>query len=190
MNVKKIFLIGTVTLLLFQNPVNAYFEKNITEHSNGIVKIVEGTASEENTILNKYAKDIEIAGKKYSVSSVERRETDENTKEEIKILTKVLDTNNKEKIKSYFGETYQYENTDYSGTLKLSNIEVQALEQGNYEVIDEKQIQFNNYQQNDLNNIEKEIKINDITYYLINVNWNVETSELIIKKFHKHIVVL
>jgi len=37
-NVKRIFLLGTAALLLFQNQVNAYTEKEMTEYTNGFVK--------------------------------------------------------------------------------------------------------------------------------------------------------
>lgn len=177
MKVKKLFLLGTVALLLVPNSVNAFSEKTITEYSNGIVKVIEGKVSEEDEILNRYSEDIEINGNKYIVSNVGREKTNENTKEESKSFTEILNINNEDKIREHFGDVYQYEDSDYAGTLKLSNVEVKTLNQGSYEEIDEKTIQFSGYSQNDLNDINKETTINGITYYLINVKWNIETSQ-------------
>lgn len=179
MNVKRLFLIGTATILLFQNQVNAYTEKEITEYTNGIVKKIEANVSEENTILDSFTNNIEVDGKLYAVETVEREKTNENIKLEKMQKTEILSTKNEEKIRQLFGEFYQYQDEIYKGELPLTNIEIKTIDQGSYEEIDEKRIDFNNYSQNDLNDIEKERKINSIIYYLINVDWQVENSETI-----------
>lgn len=179
MNVKRLFLIGTATILLFQNQVNAYTKKEITEYTNGIVQKIEANVSEENTILDSFTKDIEINGKLYTVESVEREKINENIKTEKMQKTEILSIKNEEKIRQHFGEFYQYQDETYKGELPLTNIEIKTIDQGSYEEIDEKRIDFNNYSQNDLNDIAKERNINNITYYLINVDWQVENSETI-----------
>lgn len=179
MNVKRIFLLGTIVLLFSQYPVKAYTEKDITQYSNGIVKTVEGCVSEENQILNDFEKEIMVNGELYNVSTIERELAEENTKEETKQKTEILNTNKIENIKKHFGETYSFENEEYKGELLLDNTEVKVIDQGSYEEIDEKRIDFNNYSQNDLNDIAKEKVINKKTYYLINVDWQVEKSETI-----------
>lgn len=179
MNVKRMFLLGTATLLLFQNQVNAYTEKEITEYTNGIVKEIQANVSEENIILDSFTKDIEIDGKMYAVESVEREKTNENLKIETMQKTEVLNTRNEEKIKQHFGEAYKYEDEEFKGEIPLTNIEIKTIDQGSYEEIDEKRIEFNGYSQNDLNDIAKERQINNITYYLINVDWQVENSETV-----------
>lgn len=179
MNVKRMFLLGAATLLIFQNQVNAYTEKEMTEYTNGIVKEIQANVSEENIILDSFTKDIEIDGKMYAVESVEREKTNENIKIETMQKTEILSTKNEEKIKQHFGESYKYEDEEFKGELPLTNIEIKVIDQGSYEVIDEKRIEFNGYSQNDLNDIAKEKQINNITYYLINVDWQVENSETV-----------
>lgn len=179
MNVKRIFLLGTAALLLFQNQVNAYTEKEMTEYTNGFVKEIQANISEENIILDSFTKDIEINGKMYAVESVEREKTKENIKTETIQKTEVLNTKSDEKIKQYFGETHTYKDEKFKGELPLTNIEIKVIDQGSYEEIDEKRIEFNGYSQNDLNEIAKEKQINNITYYLINVDWKVENSETV-----------
>lgn len=179
MNVKRVFLLGTAVLLLSQCQVNAYTEKDITEYTNGIVKVVEGNISEEDSILDNFAKDIEINGKLYTTASVERTETESNIKTVTKQKTEVLNTNNEEQVKKHFGEKYQYEDEEFKGELEISNIDIKTISQGSYEEIDEQKIKFNGYSQNDLNEISKEIQLNNTTYYLINVDWKIEKSEII-----------
>lgn len=179
MNVKKFFLLGTVILLFSQNQVNAYSEKDITKYSNGILKVVEGKSSEENQILNNFINDIEIDGKQYTTETVEREKTNDNIKNLTKQKTEILNTNNELQIKKHFGETYKYEDEEYIGELPISDINVKTINQGNYEEIDEKKIEFEGYSQNDLNDISKEIQLNNTTYYLINVDWKAEKTETI-----------
>lgn len=178
-NVKKICLLGAISLILLQNHVQAYEERDVTEYTNGVVTIVRGNASEENKILQDYAKDIEINGKLYTTSSVERNELSDNVKTENKQKTDVLNTNNEEKIKSYFGNTYFFEDEEYKGELPITDIKIKAIDQGSYEELDEKRINFNGYTENDLNEIAKEITLNNKTYYLINVDWKAEKVQII-----------
>lgn len=179
MNVKRIFLLGTAVLLLSQCQVNAYTEKDITEYTNGIVRVVEGSFSEEDLILDDFAKDIEINGKLYTTESVERTETEDNIKAVTKQKMETLNTSNETQIRKHFGEKYQYKDEEYKGELSISNIDIKTISQGSYEEIDEQKIKFNGYSQNDLNEISKEIQLNNTTYYLINVDWKVEKSEIV-----------
>lgn len=180
MNVKRTCLLGAIALIIFQsNVVNAYEEKNSTEYTNGVVTIIQGTVSEENSILEEYAKDIEINGTLYTISSVERNEINNNSKTETKQKTEILNTRNEELIKNHFGNTYLFEDNEFKGELPITNIEVKTIEQGSYEEIDEKRIDFKDYSQNDLNDIAKEIVLNNTTYYLINVDWKAEKVQII-----------
>lgn len=179
MNLKKVCLLGSIALILLQGQVKAYEEKNITEYTNGIVTTVQGTISEESEIVQDYAKDIIVNGKPYTTSSVERNEFSDNIKTESKQKVEVLNTNNEEKIRSYFGNTYLFEDEEYKGELPITDIQIRTIDQGSYEEIDEKKINFNNYSQNDLIEIAKEITLNNKTYYLINVNWKAEKAEVI-----------
>ena len=180
MKAKKICLLGSIFFMLIQySVVNAYEENKTTEYNNGAVTTVQGYLSEEKTILEDFTKDIEINGILYTTSSIERNDTDNNIENEIIQRTEILDTNNEEKIKKYFGNTYSFENEEFKGELPITNIELKTSDQGSYEEIDEKKIEFNNYSQNDLNNIAKEININNKVYYLINVDWRNEDIEII-----------
>lgn len=180
MNVKKICLLGSMVLLLFQhNVVNAYEEKNTTQYKNSVVTVIQGSLSEENTILEDFTKEIEINGTLYTTSSIERNETNNNTKIETKQKTEILNTRNEETIKKHFGNTYLFEDEEFKGELPITNIEVKSIGQGNYEEIDEKRIDFEGYSQNDLNNVKKEITLNNIKYYLIKVDWKPEKVEII-----------
>ncbi len=178
-NLKRICLVGSIALILLQGQVKAYTEKNITEYTNGLVTTVQGTISEENQILQDYAKDIVIDGKTYTTSSVERNELSDNVKMESKQKVEVLNTNNKEKIRKHFGNTYLFEDKEYKGELPITDIQIRTIDQGSYEEIDEKKINFNNYSQNDLIKIAKEITLNNKTYYLINVDWKPERVQVI-----------
>lgn len=179
MNLKKICLVGSIALILLQGQVKAYEEKDVTEYTNGIVTTVQGTIAEENQILQDYAKDIVIDGIPYTTSSVERNELSDNIKTESKQKVEVLNTNNEEKIRNYFGNTYLVEDEEYKGELPITDIQIRTIDQGSYEEIDEKKINFNNYSQNDLIEISKEITLNNNTYYLINVDWKAEKVQVI-----------
>lgn len=179
MNFKKICLVGSIALILLQGQVRAYEEKDVTEYTNGIVTTVQGTIAEENQILQDYAKNIVIDGIPYTTSSVERNELSDNIKTESKQKVGVLNTNNEEKIRSHFGNTYLVEDEEYKGELPITDIQIRTIDQGSYEEIDEKKINFNNYSQNDLIKIAKEITLNNKTYYLINVDWKAEKVQVI-----------
>lgn len=179
MNVKRICLFGSIALILLQGQVKAYEEKDVTEYTNKIVTIVQGASSEENQILQDYAKDIIVNGKTYTTNSVEKNELSDNIKNESRQKTEILNTNNEEKIKKHFGVTYLFEDDSYKGELPITDIKTRAIDQGSYEEIDEKKINCNNYSKNDLIEIAKEITLNNKTYYLINVNWKAEKVQVI-----------
>lgn len=178
-NLKRTVLLGLTAIILLQNHVNAYEEKNTTEYTNGIVTIVQGAVSEEDKILQDYAKDIEVNGKIYTTSSVERNEISNNVKEESMQKKEILSTSNEDKIKSHFGNTYLFEDEEYKGELPITDINIKTINQGSYEEIDEQKIDFTGYSQNDLNEIAKEITLNNKTYYLINVDWKAEKTETV-----------
>ncbi len=178
-NVKRICLLGSIALILLQSQVKAYEEKNVTEYTNGIVTTIQGSISEENQILQDYAKDIVVDGKPYITSSVERNELSDNVKTETKQKTEVLNTNSEERIRSHFGNTYLFEDEEFKGELPITDIQIRTIDQGSYEEIDEKRINFNNYSQNDLIEIAKETTLNNKTYYLINVDWKAEKVQVI-----------
>lgn len=179
MKLKKTFIFILLVSFLLQCKVNAFCESSIKEYTNGLVREIEGYASEENSILAEATKDIEIDGSLYSTQSIERIESEDNAMFIETQLSKELNTTNESEIINLFGETYNYEDDVYKGTLKIENIETQEIEQGSYQELLEKKINFNGYTKNDLNEIEKERMINNKKYYLITVDWQVEEYEII-----------
>ena len=73
----------------------------------------------------------------------------------------------------------EYSDSEYSGTINIKDYEIKTINNARYEDISEKTIPFSKYSKNDLDNIEKEKIINGITYYLINVDWNNDETEII-----------
>ncbi|MDO5555135.1 MAG: hypothetical protein Q4G09_00330 [Clostridia bacterium] len=180
MNVKRIVLLLIVALFSIQYQVNGYVEIDTIEYEKKRFKtIVEGNFSEENKIIEAFSKDIQIDGIMYTTESIEKTKSNSNFKEKTDQKQELLNTNNHEEIKKHFGEMLYYEDSNYKGELKITDIKFETITQGTYEEVDEKKIEFTGYSQNDLNQILKEKKINNTTYYLINVDWQVEDTETI-----------
>ena len=68
---------------------------------------------------------------------------------------------------------------EYEGDIPITNININTINHGQYQELREKKIEFNDYSKNDLDNIKKEITDGNETYYLINVDWQVENTETI-----------
>lgn len=115
----------------------------------------------------------------YMLTSFEYTESETNTKAVTQTVTKEdLTSNSESYIRETFGETYYYSDEEgYSGTLTFANYEVTTVDQGNYEQIESLDVSFTNYTMNDLNNISKTYLSSGYTWYLINVDWEVQTAE-------------
>ncbi|MBE5805168.1 MAG: hypothetical protein E7313_00340 [Clostridiales bacterium] len=111
------------------------------------------------------------------IKNIDKTVSDKNYIDKEITETKILNKSNDQYIKNQFGETKDYNDGEYRGTLSISNIDVKTIKNGYYEKIDEQVLSFENYSDNDLNNIEKEIDINNTKYYLINVEWEPETMQ-------------
>ena len=124
-------------------------------------------ATDSNKIINK-----SVLGSEEStfVSSIQKEVEENNVKYKLSDYSKQDDEQN-------FGESLDYDNEEYSGTITFKDYEIKTISNGKYEAIDEKKINFSKYSKNDLDNIEKEKNINGTTYYLINVNWENDDVE-------------
>lgn len=142
-------------------------------------KIINKTVlgSEESTFISSIEKEIEENNVKYKLSDYSKQEDEENTKIVTAYKKDVIKSNTRESIINHFGESLDYDNDVYSGTITLKDYDIKTISNGKYEAIDEKKINFSKYSKNDLDNIKKEKNINGTTYYLINVNWESDEIE-------------
>ena len=146
-----------------------------TDSNKKINKTVLG--SEESTFVSSIQKEIEEDNVKYKLSDYSKQEDVGNSKVVTAYKKDVIKSNTKESIINHFGESLDYDNEEYSGTIALKDYDIKTISNGKYEAIDEKKINFSKYSKNDLDNIEKEKNINGTTYYLINVNWENDETE-------------
>lgn len=146
-----------------------------TDSNKTINKTVLG--SEESTFVSSIQKEIEEDNVKYKLSDYSKQEDENNSKVVIAYKKDTIKSNTKESIINHFGESLDYDNEEYFGTIALKDYDIKTISNGKYEAIDEKKINFSKYSKNDLENIEKEKNINGTTYYLINVNWENDETE-------------
>lgn len=169
-NVLKILTIIFTMLFIVGTTLNSYAAN--TQQSN--TEEYEIAISKENEFLDDiYKKETE----NLKVKEISKVISENNYTEKEVFKTKTLTKNNTEYIYNEFGETQKFDDGEYQGILNITDIDIETIKNGYYEKIDEKVLDFNNYTDNDLNNIEKEVVINNQTYYLINVKWEAETTE-------------
>lgn len=168
---KKIkYLIIPIMLIMISCNLKTYAN---TEEQ---VKKYEITQSKESEFINNI-NNTETDTLKIKSIDKEISEKNYDTKEIYK--TKTINNKNTENIYKEFGKIQEFNDGEFKGILNISAIKTETIKNGYYEKIDEKVLTFNNYTDNDLNNIEKEIKLNNTTYYLINVKWEADTTESI-----------
>lgn len=135
--------------------------------------------SEESTFISSIQQEIEENDNKYKLFNYSKQEDEENSKVVTAYKKDIIKSNTKEAIINHFGNNLDYDDGEYSGTITLKDYDVKTISNGKYEAIDEKKINFSKYSKNDLDNIEKEKNINGTIYYLINVNWENDETEII-----------
>lgn len=167
----KEIIIILVTILTLIFGINKSFAKTeVTQKSYEITKSKE----------NKFLEDIyKTETAEFKIKNIDKKISDKNYIDKEIIETKILDKSNEQYIRNQFGETKEFKDEDYKGSLQISDIKVENMKNGYYEKIDEKVLEFSNYSDNDLNNVEKELDINNAKYYLINVEWEAENTETI-----------
>ena len=180
MKSKKIIIILILIFALFRtNITNAYTEGLLKEENGNITKSIIADISEQDEVIEALNKDITINNNKYKVITIEKTKNEEDKKNVSKDKKEILQNNDIEYIKQYFGEKLNYEDNEYKGEIPLTHININEIDKGQYQEIKEKNIEFSNYSKNDLNNIAKELKDGNLTYYLINVDWNIDQTEII-----------
>ena len=180
MKLRKYLILGTsLFMLIGHTHVKAYTELPLKENDTEFSKSVIGTIDEEAEAIELLNHDIIVDSKSYNVAEITKTQNEDVKKEVSKQKKKTLKTNNQEYIKSYFGETYVYEDEEFKGEIPITNIHINRIDYGEYQELREKRIEFSNYSKNDLDMIKKEITDNNLTYYLIKVDWKVENTEVI-----------
>ena len=171
-NKKKVLIILTVLITITVGNIKTY----ANTESNIITKEYQTTQNAENEFLNEiYNTETE----NLKITNIDKKISKENYRTKEIIETKELSRQDRDYINQEFGEKQNFNDGEYKGELTISDVKVETISNGYYETIDEKVLSFSNYSDNDLNNIEKEITLNNTRYYLINVNWEAETTETI-----------
>ena len=141
----NMIIIPAVILTLSNGIVNKSFaneEKNKTEY------VI--SQSEE----SKFLEDIyKTETDSLKIKSIDKKVSDQNYMDKEIVETKTLNKSNEDYIKNQFGETKEFNDGTYKGVLSISNIDVQTIKNGYYEKIDEQVLSFENFTDNDLNNI-------------------------------------
>lgn len=135
--------------------------------------------SEEDSFLTSIQQEFEENNIKYKLSNYYKENDTGNTKVVTAYKKDIIKNNTKEAIINHFGDSLNYDDKEYSGTIDLKDYDIKTINNGKYEAIDEKRINFTKYSKNDLDNIDKEKNINGVTYFLINVNWESDETEII-----------
>ena len=107
-------------------------------------KIINKTIleSEESSFVTSIQKEIEENDIKYKLSDYSKKEDEENSKVVTAYKKDVIKSNTKEAIISHFGDSLNYDDEEYSGTIALKDYEIKTISNGKYEAIDEKKINF------------------------------------------------
>lgn len=168
---KVIINIIIIVVVLF-NSTKGMINKSYASTENNKIEYV--TQSEE----NKFLEDIyKTETDTLKIKGINKKVSEQSYATKQIVETKILDKAYDQYIRNYFGNTREYNDEIYKGTLELSHYNIENIDNGSYETIDEKVLEFNNYTDNDLINIEKEITLDNTTYYLINVEWESDTVE-------------
>ena len=162
----SIIIVSVIVIILASGIINkSYASEEIKQQKYSI------TENEEQKFLtNIYNTETETL----KIKSINKEETNQNYISKEKSKTEILDNSNEQYIRNYFGNSENFDDGEYKVTLVIYNIDIQNINNGYYEKIDEKKLNFNNYNDNDLNNISKEITIDNVKYYLINVEWEAD----------------
>lgn len=168
--VKGTIVTGLLAICLMSN---VYATEGIKTLKKDVLK------SEENQFLSTIQQEYLEENEQYKLLNYSKEDDEENSKVVTAYKKDIIKSNSKEAIIEHFGETLDYSDNQYSGTINLKDYDIKAISNGKYEDISEKSIPFSKYTRNDLDNIEKEKIINGTTYYLINVNWENDETETV-----------
>lgn len=157
--------------------------------SNATYNILK-TFEEEKTIkvnqIEDYKKSLE---QEISKDGVTYKLEDIIEKENTKVVSKnkevtkelIVNTNDKYEVLNMFEQELNIENDGYTGTLKIDNssvtIEPNDSYREEYKVYYEEE--YKNVKSNELNNIPKTIKKDNVIYYLVDPVWEVSQTQII-----------
>lgn len=169
---KKKYLIIPIILIIITCNVKCFANTN----NEIITKEFQTTQNAENEFLNEiYNTETE----KMKIKNLDKEISEDNYRVKEIIETKELTNQDRDYITQQFGEKQSYNDGEYQGELTISDIKIETINNGSYQEIDEKVLDFTNYSDNDLINIEKEITLDNTIYYLIKVNWEADSTETI-----------
>lgn len=177
-NFIKIFISLIFTFIIFNfNNIFAFTEVKSEINNNELIKTFSVLEKENNDFLQFINLDIIDNQDIYHFNTYTKVEDEDITKNiESSIEHKNLDTNNSERIKEMFGNTYEFDDSSYKGTLQISNIEFVPIYNGKHQEILEHKETITNATENELNNIPKTINKNGYTYQLVNVDFEIENT--------------
>lgn len=145
---------------------------------NNCYAVTEGNFTVKESMKNEFMQDIiENMDDKLVIKDIEIIESDINYMDKEIVETKILNQKTENYIYSQFGKTREYKDENYNGVLELDKYDIEIITNGFYEEIEEKVVEFNDFTDNDLNNIDKEIVIDNNKYFLINVEWNANETK-------------
>ena len=169
---KKKYLIIPIILIIITCNVKCFASTN----NEIITKEFQTTQNAEKEFLNEiYNTETE----NMKIKNLDKEISEDNYRVKEIIETKELTNQDRDYITQQFGEKQSYNDGEYQGELTISDIKIETINNGSYQEIDEKVLDFTNYSDNDLINIEKEITLDNTIYYLINVNWEADSTETI-----------
>ena len=169
---KKKYLIIPIILIIITCNVKCFARTN----NEIITKAFQTTQNAEKEFLNEiYNTETE----NMKIKNLDKEISEDNYRVKEIIETKELASQDRDYITQQFGEKQSYNDGEYQGELTISDIKIETINNGSYQEIDEKVLDFTNYSDNDLINIEKEITLDNTIYYLINVNWEADSTETI-----------
>lgn len=169
---KKKYLIIPIILIIITCNVKCFASTN----NEIITKEFQTTQNAEKEFLNEiYNTETE----NMKIKNLDKEISEDNYRVKEIIETKELASQDRDYITQQFGEKQSYNDGEYQGELTISDIKIETINNGSYQEIDEKVLDFTNYSDNDLINIEKEITLDNTIYYLIKVNWEADSTETI-----------
>ena len=169
---KKKYLIIPIILIIITCNVKCFASTN----NEIITKEFQTTQNAEDEFLNEiYNTETESI----KIKNLDKEISEDNYRVKEIIETKELASQDRDYIIQQFREKQSYNDGEYQGELTISDIKIETINNGSYQEIDEKVLDFTNYSDNDLINIEKEITLDNTIYYLINVNWEADSTETI-----------
>lgn len=174
---KSIYLIFIILSIFCK--CNVYAVEQLSEQSeNGILTckyVVK--ESEENEFLSSINNKNGETNIEYKLVNIGKTDKEENKKNIVKTINKDdVQTSNKDEIRNMVSEIIQYDENGYFGNLPIDTVDVEIIENGQYEEIEKLDITFENEECNDLNQIDKEIIKDGKTYYLVGVDWQDEET--------------